>query len=219
VSVDGREKAGDGFVKPETGGRRKFVVDRVTRLAPDEHQSLLRTKVHLHRGLLSNGDAPDILLALPAPASPSSLPGFLREHGYRVEVHDFSTSAALNELFRVVKARLIPLVAVHVSPGNRSLAIRLLQLGHSIGARVVLFGPEAAREARIYVDQGADGVIAGDTEAGFLAMLDHITEGSVALEAIPGFQFDGNLIAPAERASVPLAPLTTAVRGPVALAQ
>jgi hypothetical protein len=229
-----RQKAGDGYVKPETGGRRKFVVDRVARLDPDEHQSLLRTKVHLHRGLLSNGNAPDILLALPAAACEavkgpngdvataadrSSLARFLRMHGYGVEDYGFSNSAELNMLFRVIKARLIPLVAVHVSASNRPLTLRLLQLCQSIGARVVLFGSEAVRDARFYLEHGADGVIAGGTEAGLLAMLDHISKGSVALEAIPGFVFDGNVAEPEEEALAPLTPISAAVRGPVALTQ
>jgi hypothetical protein len=231
-SAESRQKASNGYVKPETGGRRKFVVDRVTRLDAGEYQSLLRTKVHLHRGLLSNGDAPDMLLALSAPISEtdecrrdkevrqfSALPGFLRAHGYRVEAHGFSTGAEVKQLFRMIKSRLIPLVAIQVLPGSRSLTVRLLQLCHSIGARVVLFSSEAARCKHFYIEQGADGVIAGHTESCLLAMLDHISKGSVALEAIPGFHFEGNVTTPKSAPMAPVAPIAAAVPSPVVLAQ
>jgi len=279
---DYRQKASDAYVKPDTGGRRKFIVERVERLEPLEHQSFLRTKTNLHRALTHNGDTPDILLTharlaplnkqapthtriantspLPEPALghpsarsvwsawsllPLSLkapapkafggrnskrfarfhsPGdiarastgpenpdpflkgssgalraaeFLRKHGYRAERYDHTAGPSVTEIFRCVKTRLIPLVGIYVQETARADALRMIELFHGVGARIIVAGPDAANHPQLYLDREADIVITGQGEPELLAVLEHIHKGNVALEAIEGICYPGKTGNPA----------------------
>jgi hypothetical protein len=226
---DYRQKASDAYVKPDTGGRRKFIVERAERLDPTEHQSFLRTKTNLHRALTRNADTPQILLmhaglrqaassdtssgraSVPARsvisgdakseptcvgcnnehettvlAEPFAAAEHLRKCGYRAEYYDTTSDASLVEVFRCVKTRLIPLVGIYVLESTRGNACRMIELFHGIGARVIVAGPDASTQPQLYLDGHADIVITKDHERAILGLLQHIYQGSVALEAIPG---------------------------------
>ena len=185
---DYREKAGDGYVKPDTGARRKFILDHVARLDPLEHNSFLRTKIHLHRALRQNSDAPDILLTHAALLGNKQV---LEEHGYRAEFYDSSLDASVTTLFRTIKTRFIPLVAIHTDETTRRNTRRMIKLFHGPGTRVIVSGPDASNFPNVYMDYEADVVITGNGEHALLALLEHIGKGSVALELIPGIVCPG----------------------------
>lgn len=185
---DFREKSGDGYVKPDTGARRKFILDRVTRLDPLEHNSFLRTKIHLHRALRQNSDAPDIFLTHTALLGNKQA---LEENGYRVEFYDSSLDASLTALFRTIKSRFIPLVAIYADETTGRKACRMIKLFHGLGARVILSGPDASNDPQLYIDCEADVVITANGEHALPGLLEHISKGSVALESIPGIVYPG----------------------------
>ena len=189
------QKAGNGYVKPDTGARRRFIVDRVNKLDPAEHHSFLRTKINLHRGLTTHTGAPHLLLThagdWPGAEEPV-LAGALRAHGYRVEFQHQPGDEGLTRLFREIRSRFIPLVALYVLGPAQEKACRMIRLIHSIGARVVVYGPDAALHTETYLAQEADVVIIGAGQPALLALLDHVSRGTIALEAIPGIQFEGS---------------------------
>jgi hypothetical protein len=186
---DYREKAGDGYVKPDTGARRKFILDRVARLDPLEHNSFLRTKIHLHRALRQNSDAPDILLTHAALMGDANQT--LEEHGHRAEFYDTSLDASVTALFRTVKTRFIPLVALYAEETTRRNTCRMIKLFHGLGARVIVIGPDAKSQPQLYLDREADVVITANGERALPALLEHISKGSLALESIPGIVYPG----------------------------
>jgi hypothetical protein len=189
-------KASDAYVKPDTGGRRKFIVERAGRADPLEHNSFFRTKINLHAALRAKTDVPDILFASPAASQSAesavvAAAEFLSLHGYRAEIYNASTGSSAVELFRLVKARLIPLVALHAVEPERSKIFRMIELFHGVGARVIICGPDAERRPQQYLQAQADIVITGEWEQKMFALLEHIKKGSIALEAIEGILFPG----------------------------
>jgi hypothetical protein len=204
---DYREKASDGYVKPDTGNRRKFIIERIERLDPGEHQSFLRTKIQLHRSIKARRDAPDLLLVRTSGAEEPDSKGQpqpseslralhlwsaeLSRRGYRSEVYAVPVGRALKQVFSLVRSQFVPLVALDAIEGTQNSAARIIELFHSIGARVVVVGPEARRSPRHWIEHEADVVVLGDELATLCALMDHIAKGTVALESIPGILYSG----------------------------
>ena len=202
---DYRKKATEGYVKPDTGGRRQFIVDRVERLDPHEHHSFLRTKIHLHRALRHKTDAPDILVTGAGMAwdarqgdeankllgHAQRIADYLTERGYRAEVYDATGDPNIIGIFRMIKTRFIPLVAVLVGETTRTNASQMVRLFHSIGARVVVGGPDASQNPELYLNQDADVVLCGGEGQKLFALLEHIHRGTLAIESIAGIHYAG----------------------------
>jgi hypothetical protein len=120
------------------------------------------------------------------------LPGakLLATHGYRVAFYDPAADRSPVAVFRWVKARLVPMVALYVVEATRDNALRMIELFHSVGSRIFVGGPDANQHPELYLEREADVVLVGD-EQGLLLLLDHVHQGSIALEAIPGILFPG----------------------------
>ena len=132
---------------------------------------------------------------------------YLKSRGFAVEVFD-ATLASRQEFRAYVERERPGVVGIYVNLITRASALEHIRLLKSLGATVILGGPEPANYAREYLSRGADVVVAGEGELTLAELLPHLARrGLSSLEQIPGLFYldgDGELAETAPREQVPV---------------
>ena len=132
---------------------------------------------------------------------------YLKSRGFAVEV--FDSTLASRQAFRGYLERERPgVVGIYVNLITRAAALEQIRLLKSLGATVVLGGPEPASYAREYLSHGADVVVAGEGELTLAELLPHLARhGLEGLGKIAGLYYldgDGELAESPPREQIPV---------------
>ncbi len=130
----------------------------------------------------------------------------LKAKGFDVEV--FDTTLSTKEAFReFVERTRPPVVGIYVNLLTRGNALAAIRLLKSLGATVILGGPEPANYAQQYLEHGADLVVSGEGELTLEELLPHLARhGLDHLDGIAGITFvngDGEVVENPPRPQIP----------------
>lgn len=113
------------------------------------------------------------------------LSAYLKAQGFAVEVFDatFQSLAAFQEKLQATRP---PVVGLYTNLMTKFNVLKLIAMCQSVGARVVLGGPEPAQYAAEYLAHGADVIVVGEGE---LTLAELLTQRLQNLAAIPGIVY------------------------------
>lgn len=146
-----------------------------------------------HSYFLNQDPAEQRVLRVYPPLGILYLSAYLKARGFQVEVFD-STFRTKQEFRILLQKRRPPVVGISCNLVTRANVLDLIRDAKSVGARVVVGGPEPALHASEFMAQGADVVVRGEGE-GTLAELLSNTEDVSGVESIVYRDAEGGTVA------------------------
>jgi radical SAM superfamily enzyme YgiQ (UPF0313 family) len=141
-----------------------------------------------------------------APLGILYLSSYLKRAGFAVGVFD-STFASIEDFRTLLEKERPSVVGIYVNLMTKFAALKMIALAKSVGAHVILGGPEPPYYAQDYLQRGADIVIKGEGETALAELLPHLVRyGMAKLEGIAGIAYldgEGRLVETAPRPLMP----------------
>ena len=107
------------------------------------------------------------------------LSSYLKARGVNVGVFD-STFQTIDDFRSTLGRDRPPVVGIAVNLMTKRHALRMIAIARSVGARVVVGGPDPPHYAAEYLDAGADVVVIGEGERTLEELLPHLLSGDTA---------------------------------------
>ncbi len=118
-----------------------------------------------------------------------SLSAFLKQRGYSVAVYDttFSDKAAFNAYLNQTRPGI---VGIYTNMMTKFNVLDMIRSAKSVGARVILGGPEPPYYAKEYLEHGADVIVVGEGEHTLDELIPTLTNGDAHnLQTIAGIHY------------------------------